>query len=139
MGSGTMTTLEWQETTWDGKPAEEASPPKTTVASDTATIAGEIEGEVAERWLMSYAADGTATFVGLTEVRGAVAGRTGTFVLQHTGRYDAQGRLRTDFTVVPGSGTGELAELSGTGTVSNSGVADEPTLYTFAPGFGERR
>lgn len=134
MGSGTMTTLEWQETTWDGKPAADVPGPKTTVASDTATIAGEIEGEVADRWLMSYAADGTAQFVGLTHVTGIVAARTGTFVLQHAGRFDAEG-LHSDFTVVPGSGTGELSGISGAGTVSYTGPPGEPTHYTFEPRF----
>lgn len=134
MGSGTMRTLEWQETTWDGKPAAEVPAPKTTVATDTATIAGEIEGEVADRWLMSYAADGTARFVGLTHVTGKVAGRTGTLVLQHTGRFDAEG-LHTDFTVVPGSGTDELSGISGAGTFVHTGAEGEPTRYTFAPRF----
>ncbi len=132
MGSGTMTTLEWQETTWDGKPAADVPAPKTTVASDTATIAGDIEGEVADRWLMSYAADGTARFVGLTHVTGTVAGRTGTFVLQHAGRFDAEG-LHSDFTVVPGSGTGDLSGISGSGTFVYTGPAGEPTRYTFEP------
>lgn len=134
MGGGTMTTLEWQETTWDGKPAAEVPTPKTTVASDTATITGEIEGEVADRWLMSYAPDDTARFVGLTRVEGRVAGRTGTFVLQHAGRYDAEG-LHSDFTVVPGSGTGELSGISGAGTFVHPGAGGEPTRYTFEPRF----
>jgi Protein of unknown function (DUF3224) len=134
MGSGTMTTLTWQETTWEGDPAADAPPPKTTVASDTATISGEISGEVAERWVMTYAADGTARFVGLTRVTGAVAGRTGTFVLQHAGRFDAEG-LQSDFTVVPGSGTAELAGLSGEGRLVYTGPEGGPTRYTFEPRF----
>lgn len=134
MGSGTMTTLEWQETTWDGRPAADVAAPKTTVAVDTATSIGEIEGQVADRWLMSYAADGTARFVGLTHVTGTVAGRTGTVVLQHTGRFDAEG-LHTDFTVVPGSGTGELSGVTGAGAFANTGLAGEPTRYTFEPRF----
>ncbi len=134
MGSGTMTTLEWQETTWDGQPAADVAAPKMTVASDTATITGEIEGEVADRWLMSYAADGTARFVGLTLVTGTVAGRTGTFVLQHAGRFDAEG-LHSDVTTVPGSGTGELSGISGVGTVAYTGPVGEPTRYTFEPRF----
>ncbi len=131
MGSGTMTTLEWQETTWDGEPAADAPAPKTTVATDRASIAGEIEGEVTDRWLMTYAADGTARFVGLSLVTGSVAGRTGTFVLQHIGRFDAGG-LHTDFTVVPGSGTGDLAGIAGTGTVTYTGP-ESGTQYTFDP------
>ncbi|MGH8776521.1 MAG: DUF3224 domain-containing protein [Jiangellaceae bacterium] len=134
MGSGTMTTLEWQETTWEGKPAADVPAPKTTVASDTATITGDIEGEVADRWLMSYAADGTARFVGLTRVTGTVAGRTGTFVLQHAGRFDGEG-LHSEFTVVPGSGTGALSEITGAGTFVYTGPAGEPTRYTFEPRF----
>ncbi len=135
MGSGTITTLDWQETTWDGKPAGDAPAPKTTYALDTATIAGEIEGQLQDRWLMSYADDGAATFVGMTHVTGTVAGRTGTFVLQHTGRFEAEGTLHTDFTVVPGSGTDELAGLSGAGSFEYTGPAGEPTRYTFEPRF----
>lgn len=134
MGEGTMTTLEWQETTWDGAPAAEAAVPKTTVASDRASITGTVEGEVSDRWLMSYTADGIAHFVGLTHVNGTVAGRSGTCVLQHTGRFDEQG-LHTDFTVVPGSGTGELQGITGTGTFVYTGAEGEPTRYTFEPRF----
>lgn len=137
MGSGTMTTLEWHETTWDGRPAADIAVPKMTVARDTATITGEIEGDVADRWLMTYAADGTARFVGLTSVTGTVAGRTGTFVLRHVGRFDADG-LHTEFTVVPGSGTGELAGIAGDGTVDHTGPEGEPTRYTFEPTFTHR-
>jgi len=134
MGSGTMTTLEWQETTWDGKAAADIPAPKTTVASDKATITGEIDGEVADRWLMNYAADGTARFVGLTHIRGTVSGRTGTFVLQHAGRFDGKG-LHSDFTVIQDSGTGELLGISGTGTVTYTGPEGQPTRYTFEPRF----
>lgn len=134
MGSGTMTTLEWQETTWEGKPAGDVPAPKTTVASDTATINGEIEGQVTDRWVMSYAEDGTARFVGLTHITGTVAGRSGTFVLQHAGRFDAEG-LHTDFTVVPDSGTGDLSGITGAGTFVNTGPEGEPTRYNFEPRF----
>jgi hypothetical protein len=132
MGTGTMTTLEWQETTWDGQPAPQPPVATTTVASDRASITGEIEGEVADRWLMHYAEDGTARFVGLSHVVGTVAGRAGSFVLQHTGRFDENG-LSTEFTVVPGSGTGELAGISGAGTMAYTGPEGEPTRYTFEP------
>lgn len=134
MGSGTMTTLEWQETTWDGAPAADVPAPKMTVASDVASITGEIEGQVADRWLMTYAGDGTARFVGLTHVTGTVVGRRGTFVVQHTGRFDAEG-LHTDFTVVPGSGTDELSGIDGVGTFVHTGSEGEPTRYTFEPRF----
>ncbi len=134
MGIGTMTTLEWQESTWDGGAAADVPAPKMTVASDTVTISGEIEGTGTDRWLMTYAGDGTARFVGMTQVDGTVAGRTGTFVLQHEGRFDGQG-LHSDFTVVPGSGTGALAGIEGTGTIDHT-EPGQPTRYTFEPRVG---
>jgi hypothetical protein len=134
MANGTMTTLEWQETTWDGRPAADVPAPKLTVAVDTVSIEGDIQGKGTERWLMTYAEDGTARFVGMTMVEGTVAGRSGSFVLRHEGRFDGQG-LHTDFTVVPGSATGELAALSGSGTIDYTGP-DAPTRYTFEPTLG---
>lgn len=135
MPDGTMETLDWHETTWDGRPAAEVPSPKTTVASDTARATGVIEGEVSERWLMTYATDGTARFVGLSLVTGSVAGRTGSVVLQHTGRFDADG-LHTEFTIAPGSGTGDLAGISGTGTFTHTGREGESTRYTLEARFG---
>jgi hypothetical protein len=47
-------------------------------------------------------------------VDGAVAGRRGSFALRTTGVYD--GAVRAQRIVVQGSGTGELAEITGTGS-----------------------
>jgi hypothetical protein len=63
--------------------------------------------------LMFYRPDGTASYVTLMQVEGTVDGRSGTFVLQGDGTFDgksATGRSK----VVPGSGTGDLADLTGT-------------------------
>ena len=77
MGEGTITTTAWDETTWDGEPAAEVTA-GVTLAAVTATIEGTIQGRVRDRWLMSYAAPGTAEFTGLSEITGSVEGRTGT-------------------------------------------------------------
>ena len=78
-------------------------------------FSGGLEGEGTVEWLMGYGEDGTAAFVGLERVVGRVDGRSGTFVLQHTGTFD--GKLATaDVTVVPGSGTGDFAGIKGGGT-----------------------
>jgi hypothetical protein len=132
MTGGTITTLDWQETTWDGEPAGEPGR-GVTVAAVTARIDGVIEGRVTDRWLMSYAAPGTAEFTGLTEVDGTVAGRRGTVVLRHTGRMDG-GDLTSRFVVAAGSGTGGLAGLTGHGTVTFT-APHGPTRYTFDPSF----
>jgi hypothetical protein len=63
---------------------------------------------------MAYQPDGTARFVGLQLVDGEVAGRRGTFVLQTAGEFDGAA-ARWEASVVPGSPTGELSDLSGGG------------------------
>jgi hypothetical protein len=56
---------------------------------------------------MSYTIQGTASFVGLDRVSGTVAGKSGTFVLQHAGSF-SEGKARSSWSVVPGSGTDDL-------------------------------
>jgi len=55
-----------------------------------------------------------AGYVASEEVSGTLAGRAGTFVLQHWGVAGRGAPPRTAGHVVPGSGTGELSGLSGT-------------------------
>jgi hypothetical protein len=47
-------------------------------------------------------------------VVGTISGRSGTFVLQTSGTFSG-GVTRAEWFVVPGSATGQLAGLSGTG------------------------
>lgn len=58
------------------------------------------------------AVKGSAGYVALEQVSGTLAGRAGTFVLQHYGLMD-RGAPQLTITVVPDSGTGELTGLSG--------------------------
>jgi len=54
----------------------------------------------------------SAGYVALERVRGALEGRSGSFVLQHSGLMHANER-RLDLQVIPDSGDGELTGLSG--------------------------
>lgn len=76
--------------------------------------------------LLHYRADDTSTYVSLMWVEGTVNGRTGGFALTGTGTYDGT-QARVELTVVPGSGTGDLAGIQGTGT-SVSSHADYPYM-----------
>lgn len=58
------------------------------------------------------ATEGSAGYVAMERVSGALAGREGTFALQHSGTMD-RGKPSLSVTVVPDSGTGELIGLSG--------------------------
>ncbi len=75
---------------------------------------GDVEGEGVAEFLQVGGADGSASFVGVERVTGAVDGKTGTFVLQDTGTVEGN-VVQGEWHVVPGSGTGELAGLRGTG------------------------
>ena len=55
---------------------------------------------------------GSAGYVAIEKVDGALAGKKGTFVLQHTGTMN-KGAPTLSVTVVPDSGTGELVGLAG--------------------------
>src|SRR5471032_1004996 len=55
---------------------------------------------------------GSAGYVALERVTGTLQGRKGSFVLQHSGTMN-RGAPTLVLTVVPDSGTGELAGLSG--------------------------
>ena len=55
---------------------------------------------------------GSAGYVAIEKVTGTLNGRTGTFILQHTGTMD-RGKPQLSITVVPDSGTGQLKGLTG--------------------------
>ena len=108
--TGTFQVASWQE---DEYAALEGGG-KLTRASVTQAFSGDIEGDASVEWLMCYRPDGTADYTGLARVSGRLGDRAGDFVLQTAGTFDG-GEARGDWTVVPGSGTGALANLRGTG------------------------
>ena len=55
---------------------------------------------------------GSAAYVALERVTGTLQGHSGSFVLQHSATMD-RGATQSSVTVVPDSGTGQLAGLSG--------------------------
>jgi hypothetical protein len=77
---------------------------------------GDIEGTGSVRWLMFYRADKSADWVGLQLINGQVSGRRGSFVLQSGGVFDGS-QVRGEWSVLGGSGTGELEGLSGSGQI----------------------
>jgi hypothetical protein len=105
-------------TSWDEKPySEVADRPKLTRASVAKTYTGDIEAEAHVEYLMMYRSDGSASFVGLEQIVGAIGGRAGSFVLQRTGIFE-NGQAKESYVVVPGSATGALKGLSGEGSSS---------------------
>jgi hypothetical protein len=70
---------------------------------------------------------GSAGYVAIERVVGALSGRTGTFVLQHAGTMN-RGVPEQSVTVVPDSGTGDLSGLIGKMTIK---IADGKHSYEF--------
>lgn len=98
---------------WDEKPYDEmAEASKLTRASVTKVYKGDIEGEGKLEYLMAYCHDGAASFVGIERFIGRIVDKRGNFVFQHTGTFK-DGVAKSTWSVVPGSGTGELKGLRG--------------------------
>ena len=96
---------------WDEKPYSEGKDlPKMTRASVDKTFTGDLEGVGHVEYVMMYRSGGTAAFVGLERITGRIAGRSGSFVLQRTGVFE-DGQAKESYSVVTGSGTGELRGL----------------------------
>jgi uncharacterized protein DUF3224 len=88
---------------------------KLTRASGTQRFAGAIEGDGSVEWLMCYLPDASATFVGLQRIEGSVDGHAGSFVMHAIGVHDGT-QSKASWSVIPDSGTGELAGIRGEGS-----------------------
>ena len=73
------------------------------------------------------AIEGSAGYVAIEQATGTLHGRSGSFVLQHSGTM-ARGAGQLAITVVPDSGTGELVGLAGTMAIT---IVDGQHLYDF--------
>lgn len=70
---------------------------------------------------------GSAGYVAVERVSGTLHGRTGSFVLQHSGTMN-RGVPELTVTVVPDSGTGQLVGLAGKMAIQ---ITDGKHLYDF--------
>ena len=84
-------------------------------------FSGDLQGTSKGEMLSAMTATkGSAGYVAIERVLGTLQGRTGTFVLQHTGTM-TRGAPQLAVTVVPDSGTGQLLGLTGTLTIKIEG------------------
>lgn len=78
---------------------------------------GDLEGTSMGTMLAAHGSvKGSAGYVAMERVSGTLHGRRGTFVLQHTGTM-TRGAPQLSVTVVPDTGTEELAGLAGAMTI----------------------
>jgi len=89
---------------------------------------GDIDGTSKGEMLAAMTSvKGSAGYVAIEKVTGTLKGRRGTLVLQHSGTMN-RGTQQLSITVVPDSGTEELAGLSGNFTIK---IVDGKHFYEF--------
>ena len=82
-------------------------------------FSGDLVGVSEAQMITAYTATaGSAGYVAIEHFTGSVGGRSGSFVLQHSGLMN-KGDGQLAVTIVPDSGTGELAGISGTLEIEN--------------------
>ncbi len=89
---------------------------------------GDLEASSTVEMLSAVTAvKGSAGYVAIERVTGTLHGRTGSFVLQHSGTM-TRGMPELTVSVVPDSGSGELAGLAGRMSID---VVDRAHRYSF--------
>ncbi len=111
---------------WDEKPYREFEDGRKFTRAEVSLGAADGIDSATFDALMFYRADGTSSYVSLMSISGTLDGKSGSFVLRGTGGYDGTAAVgRSE--VVEGSGTGELAAVTGTLT-SRSTHEDYPYM-----------
>ncbi|MDB5035476.1 MAG: uncharacterized protein JWQ98_2717 [Chlorobi bacterium] len=111
---------------WEEKPYSEIEGgPKLTHVEGINTYSGDIEGEGTLAYLMIYGEKGVE-YSGMERVAGRMGGKSGSFILRHTGTY-VDGVAKNESSIIPGSATGEFRGISGRGTMN---ADHEKALYT---------
>lgn len=126
--TGTYAMAEWNEVA-----ARELPPPQKCTRVDAhGTMDGGMKGEAQTIYMLAYVRADEGVFSGYTYFKGQVGERAGSFVLADEGAFDAK-TATTKWAIVKGSGTGELAGISGAGGFSAThGLTVEFTLeYEF--------
>ncbi len=80
------------------------------------TFSGDIEAHSTVEMLSVRAENGGAGYVAVERITGSVHGKSGSFAVLHVGTMAGEGQWAR-WPVVPGSGTGDLARISGEGRI----------------------
>jgi hypothetical protein len=117
--------------TWDEKPYSEGpDQPRLTRATVTKTFTGDIDGHGHVEYVMMYGSDGSATFVGLERIVGRIGDKRGSFVLKRLGVFEG-GLAKESYSVIPGSGTGDLQGLRGDGSSAVGHGTEHPFALVY--------
>jgi hypothetical protein len=108
--------------TWDGvadpDPADPDAPPTARVVL-AKTYTGDVLTGAATGHALTTNGPRGASYVAQERITGTLAGRTGSFVLEHGASMGEDAKTVQWARVVAGSGSGQLAGLTGTGSVAH--------------------
>ena len=86
------------------------------VATMEKQYSGQVTGRSATLFTAAFdQAAGVGTYVAMESFEGSLHGRSGAFNFVHSATTSGSDRTAEFFTIVPSSGTGDLAGISGTG------------------------
>ncbi|MEU8872299.1 DUF3224 domain-containing protein [Streptomyces javensis] len=113
--TGHFTYADWQETALE----ETEGGAKLARAVVTNAFSGGIEApRTSCQYAITYLPDKTGVCCGYELLTGTLDGRAGSFVVVQHANWGEDATVHCAFEVVPGSGTGELTGLTGSGTFS---------------------
>jgi hypothetical protein len=108
----TQATSTFDIDSWEAKPYDEHDGVTLTHTQVTKTFHGQMEGQSTAELLMVAAPDGSAAYVGFERIVCRLHERAGSFILHHSATQSSGGQSAS-WSVVPGTGTGELQGLRG--------------------------
>ena len=116
--AGTFTVKSFVPTELEPAPAVATGTP-VGVATMEKAFEGEIAGRASTLFTAAFDQDsGCGTYVAMESFEGSVDGLEGTLNFAHSATTSGSDRSAEFFTIVPGSGTGELAGITGAGGLS---------------------
>ncbi|KPC92097.1 hypothetical protein ADL27_26930 [Streptomyces sp. NRRL F-6602] len=128
------TTATFTGVSWEEKEVSGSAPgPRLARASVVNDYAGGIEAKGTScEYTLTYVNGTVGVFSGMERLTGAVDGREGSFVVRQSGTFDEEGVVRCTVEVVPGSGTGALARLAGSGEYeARPGQREVPVSFAY--------
>ncbi|MFT5278107.1 MAG: hypothetical protein ACI97K_002478 [Glaciecola sp.] len=119
---------EFTITGWDESTHKEQDNIKLSHASVTQSYVGILEGAAEISYQMVYTDKTKASYIGTERFEGTIDGRVGSVMFVHRGTY-ANGKVTSNFEVVPDTGTGELKGILGKGKFASG--ESQSVSYTF--------
>jgi len=100
---------------WDEKPYHEADGLKSSEAKIDIVMHGDVETAGPGRYLMQYPTAETCHYSGYLVLAGTLEGKSGSFIIYEVGDW-TNGVAASKWQIVEGSGKGELAGITGSGS-----------------------